>query len=67
MTSNKPSSCQRSVCSTEAVLFHLSTLSSVHRCTGREELQDLLERGAFGQAALLQLNHSTYKPATPPM
>lgn len=46
-------------------LFYLHTLSSVHRLVGREELRDLLERGAFGQAALLQLDHSTYIPATP--
>lgn len=62
--SNKPSTCQHSVCSTEAMLFYLSMLSSVHRLVGREELRDLLEHRAFGQAALLQLNHSTYKPAT---
>lgn len=56
MTSNKSSTCQHSVCSTEAVLFHLRTLPSAQRLVGRDELWGLLECGGFGQASLLLLN-----------
>lgn len=48
MTSNKPSTFQHSACSTEAVLFYLSVLYSVHGLIGSEELQNVLECGGIG-------------------
>lgn len=57
MTSNKPSTCQHSVCRTEAVLFCLSTPSLVRRFTDREELRDLLECISMGRSAAIKPQH----------
>lgn len=57
MTSNKPNTCQHSVCRTEAVLFYLSTPSLVRRFTGREELRDLLECIWMGRSAAIKPQH----------